>query len=676
MIEMKIDLKGRINNIELRTSYCLWPLFEAIINSFQALEERGNYESGFVKIRLIRDDSPSLPLDDKSNLPITGFEVEDNGLGFTKSNFDSFNTSDTTYKIKKGGKGIGRFLWLKAFDIVKINSVFKENGKNVFFKRDFDFSIEDNGSSNNEVEEFQTGECKTIVKLLNFKEIYRNICPKKTETIGEKIISHFLSYFVLKNLPAFSLIDGEKELDLKELFEKEIHKYTQKEQFDLKNNDFNIIHTRRYSPQERRHLIYYCAIDREVTSDNLQKFIPDLRKKICDSEGNEFFYIMYVTGKYLDERVNNERTDFNILKEDEENLFAKTEISKKELEEKVIEYACEYLKLYLGPIREEKSKQIESFIHKNPRFRPLLADKDELLKNIPPGLSDQKMELELFKQYRTSEEKLMKESQEFIRTDLKEIKDIKEYHEKSDYYFKKINDFGKSNLAQYITHRHIMLILLEKSLKWDVTKKYEYEKVIHNMIFPLKRTSDNIDYNQQNLWIIDEKLSYHQYLASDTELSKMEPLENESDERPDLIIFNKPIAFVEDDQPFQSIVIIEFKRPGKTDYNEETNPITQIFNYIKQIRDGKARTGDGRPILIPDNVPFYCYSICDKSPRIDEYAQQAGFTKSPDQMGYFGYNPNYKAYIEVLSYTKLINDAKKRNKVLFDYLFQTSPQVL
>jgi len=286
------------------------------------------------------------------------------------------------------------------------------------------------------------------------------------------------------------------------------------------------------------------------------------------------------------------------------------------------------------------------------------------------------MEIELFKQYRTSEEKLMKDSQEFIKTDLRAIKDMKEYREKRDHLFKKINDFGKSNLAQYITHRHIMLDLLEKSMKWNDTRKYEYEKVIHNMIFPLKTTSDNIDFDQQNLWIIDEKLAYHQYLASDTELSKMDPLENESNERPDLIIFNKPIAFVEDAQPFQSIVIIEFKRPGKTDYNEETNPINQIYKYIKQIRDGKALTGDGRPISIPDNVPFYCYCICDKSPKIDECSQQAGLTKSPDQMGYFGYNPNYKAYVEVLSYTKLINDAKKRNKVLFDYLFQTSPQVI
>lgn len=34
--------------------------------------------------------------------------------------------SDSTYKAKIGGKGVGRFPWLKAFEKVEIQSVYKE----------------------------------------------------------------------------------------------------------------------------------------------------------------------------------------------------------------------------------------------------------------------------------------------------------------------------------------------------------------------------------------------------------------------------------------------------------------------------------------------------------------------------------------------------------------------
>jgi len=49
-------------------------------------------------------------------------------------------------------------------------------------------------------------------------------------------------------------------------------------------------------------------------------------------------------------------------------------------------------------------------------------------------------------------------------------------------------------------------------------------------------------------------------------------------------------------------------------------------------------------------------------------ATLAGFYFVIDNLGYFGYNPSLSAYVEVISYTKLLRDAKKRNKILFDKL--------
>lgn len=50
-------------------------------------------------------------------------------------------------------------------------------------------------------------------------------------------------------------------------------------------------------------------------------------------------------------------------------------------------------------------------------------------------------------------------------------------------------------------------------------------------------------------------------------------------------------------------------------------------------------------------------------------AKGAGLVLSQDKEGYFGYVPSYGAYAEVISYDKLLKDAKQRNQVFFDKLF-------
>jgi hypothetical protein len=41
---------------------------------------------------------------------------------------------------------------------------------------------------------------------------------------------------------------------------------------------------------------------------------------------------------------------------------------------------------------------------------------------------------------------------------------------------------------------------------------------------------------------------------------------------------------------------------------------------------------------------------------------------TPDNLGYYGYNPSLSAYVEIISYAKLLRDAKKRNRILFEKL--------
>jgi hypothetical protein len=48
--------------------------------------------------------------------------------------------------------------------------------------------------------------------------------------------------------------------------------------------------------------------------------------------------------------------------------------------------------------------------------------------------------------------------------------------------------------------------------------------------------------------------------------------------------------------------------------------------------------------------------------------QDMGGRRTPDNLGYYGFNESLNAYYEILSYTKIVTDAKKRNRILFEKL--------
>ena len=81
---------------------------------------------------------------------------------------------------------------------------------------------------------------------------------------------------------------------------------------------------------------------------------------------------------------------------------------------------------------------------------------------------------------------------------------------KSTAYAEKLSEMGKSSLAEYIVHRKAVLDILEGNLKYQDSdgNSYAYEESIHQLVFPMQNTSDDIDYTSHNLWLIDEKLSY------------------------------------------------------------------------------------------------------------------------------------------------------------------------
>jgi hypothetical protein len=84
---------------------------------------------------------------------------------------------------------------------------------------------------------------------------------------------------------------------------------------------------------------------------------------------------------------------------------------------------------------------------------------------------------------------------------------------------------------------------------------------------------------------------------------------------------------------------------------------------------GRKKDKDGRYIRPASlSIPAYCYIICDLTPPLETRVQDMGARRTPDNLGYYGFNETLNAYYEIISYAKLLADATTRNRILFEKL--------
>ncbi len=231
MAGFTIDLAGRVKNFDLPKTQPLIPLYEAVVNSIYAIEERKAHDDfvGKIDIRIIREPQEVVALEgvDTTINDIVGFSVSDNGIGLDDNNMKSFLQSDSTYRAEKGGKGVGRFSWLKAFECTKINSVYKDD--DCWVKREFEFSL-NNLDIDDCLKETEEKEYCTTVDLIDYKSAYRKNVGKSSENIAVKIMQHCMIYLMSPNCPIISVIDEERYC-INEMFENRITR--EKEPVDI-----------------------------------------------------------------------------------------------------------------------------------------------------------------------------------------------------------------------------------------------------------------------------------------------------------------------------------------------------------------------------------------------------------------------------------------------------------
>lgn len=677
--EMGTNLKGRLRNTTLPKNKATFSLFEAVVNSIHSIDERLSKDDSFsmddakIIVTLNRETMANLE-NNRSLENICGFTIEDNGIGFNADNYRSFKTLDSEYKSKYGCRGVGRLTWLKVFSKASIFSRYNEDSH--LKERYFEFTPQLGISNIQET----TGEIQspiiTTIILSGVNPEYVNTIPKSAETIAKQLLEHCIWYF-LRDGGAPDIIitdDGDESIEiiLNEEYEDYMSSWSDKDEFSIGNVTFYITHLFVKSGTNSEHSLTYCASDRAVFNEPLLNKITGLFGPI-EIDGDNYAYKAYLTSDFLSESVTPDRTSFNISAVPSEMTHG-IEITMQEIRTHAIDKISGFLYEHIKNNIADGKQRVSSFIAENaPRYQILLSRVPENELIVNPKISDKDLDLKLYGHLSSIERNLMAEGHDLMVPG--NIEEKSDYSRRIADYMQKAIELKRSDLANYVAHRRVIIDLLETAIKVTKSGKYNREDVIHNLIIPMIKESSELRSEDANLWLINESLAFHDYLASDKPLCSMEAFDIESSKEPDILsltLFDNPLLVGEQVgyQAMGSVTVVEFKRPMRDDYKEgkeEKDPIVQALGYLSRVRDGKVRY-NGRTIRLADNVPGFCYIIGDLTPHMEECAKMKDLKLTHDQMGYFGYNSNFNAYIEVISFDKLIISAKRRNRAFFDKL--------
>jgi hypothetical protein len=356
-------LKSNLRNQVRQTPLPKWkpwlPLFEAVMNSFQAIYHSHKPPgAGRILIEIERENTLAA----KEDSPIDAVRITDNGIGMDDENFDSFNTSYSDHKEDEGGKGLGRFTWLKAFERVEIDTIFIAPESGEPMRRNFVFDEAYNPDT--AIPTPATGRpTGTVINLSGFREPYRAQTAKTADQIVQRLVEHFLLLFFEPDCPLVVLQDQGLKQSLNAVFEKDYKTMATVHEFKIQDVPFTLHGFRLTTPRATKHKVVYAANRRGVVSENLDKFVPNLNRRLTDGNGDSFVYLGFVQSPFLSDHVNPARTDFDleIIDDDdaEEPMFGFSPgIRRADIRDQAIRCIQEDLAKIILSINQEKEEKI------------------------------------------------------------------------------------------------------------------------------------------------------------------------------------------------------------------------------------------------------------------------------------------------------------------------------
>ena len=679
---MKISLEGRLRNTSLSQKNGLMAVKEAIVNSIQSIAE-ANRQDGKVSVRILRLQQACLDgIHNNSRRPIDKVIISDNGEGFNRRNFEAFNCLDYSPKQASFGcKGMGRLMWLKAFDSVMIDSAYEENGC-LLHRR---FSFVPTGDGVNEISiEGDTDEVLSSpgsrVELRGFKADYERASLSDFDEICNDFLAHCIKYFVVENPVEVVIQDhDEKEVSLaKRLIDNTIKKHENKE-FTVGKEKFTVTCLLVSSDFLNDSTIFWCANDRvaQVLDKPFSKHqifdnsIPDGQSLLC-----------VVQSDYLDRNVRSERDDFTIPKSRDIGNRSSQGLDLGPSFDEIVEGVWGVVESAFADLienaRKENRVRIEHAFQQHPQYGPLRKYAADIV--IPRKASDSETRKLLRNEYVKIEEK--------VEAELNRVKNTLDPQNRN--YRKRIEKYIQTvlsdkfiiakqvELASYVARRKAVIDCFEKALELDRNGSYVRESTLHSLIVPMRVCSGNVILDDANLWLIDDRLAFHNYLASDLPLKDykvVSGLEDDED-RPDLTVFKDywstvPVDALDKTTPMVAsnggrgdtgaLTIVEFKRPNRTD----RECVLQALKYVDRLKGGSGseiKSFKGRPVKTSNLVQVYV--ILDISRSFEQELINDDYRKISQGYLYKTFE-NRGAIVNVCSWDYILNAAKERNKMFF-----------
>lgn len=641
----------------------LQPLFEAVSNGMFALEDRlgDKISEGRVDIRVTNLANPE-------RIEIV---VADRGIGLDETRYSAFCEIDTDFKRARGGKGVGRLFWLDAFSFIHVESTYHRDS--IAHSRAFDFVLNNREQVAPRFEDQPAGgaECGTTITFtgLRTKE-YADTFPRRADTFLRYFSAHFIADFLVGTGPTIFIdLDGELTEYPKAIIELTVGKplkatFEHKEFGTLKILGFTC-QAEASTGLEGRHQLHLLANERTVETrkvDNLLG-IPDLER---DGKSDLVFHGC-VSGEYLDLRVNEGRTAFNLPEKTLKDISraCMDVVKERLLPDQVAKFA------------KARHANYVSFVERYPTFG---FDTDELqLKRVPfHATSAEDFASGLIKYQIRREENRQNSLQALIDgLDLDQVPVNLEASIASA--ITEIQASEQLALAQHVVRRKLALELLDKLIhrvrvhdgKED---DHHLESTLHAFICPMRIRGDDgdeIKSRAHDLWVVDERLAFTRAFSSDKRLDAV-LTEGGSGDRPDLLVWDLAYGLggtdpdnpevVDVSEPLRTVMIVEFKRPGRTVYAKaEDNIEQQITKYLSQLKGGEIESFDRVRVRVANDCIFYCYVVADI--RGDLEHQLSGWETTSNGQGRIRQlRGAYRGQIEVIQWQDLINDAWLRNR--------------
>ena len=673
---MEVPVKNIVEQVDLSHEDVLLPLLECIVNSIISLQQSElQKEEKKIQIQIFRNVLPQNATFEIIKT-ISSFKIIDNGIGFNEKNFESFKTPFSQINQDYGCKGVGRFTVLAAFEQFHVKSNYEERGK--WYSRNFSFTVK-NEINETEFKESGIEQYKTVVHLDNCNnQVVLEKSAMPLEIISAKIMDHCLIYYLNKKLPLIEIWDKEYDqfTSINELFKK-VSKDKERV-FSIGSRNFRLYITKTIKEGNRKNnYLHYCANSRTVGDGRNLKYVNNIFNHPILLNGKNYFFDIYLVSNYLNQNVYKTRNGFKIPKEKENLLFNDVNIlTLQDIEEKISEVMEEEYAPYVKEAKERSIQKVRSYIReKAPRYNSFLKNQD-VLKSIPPNLSEDKLEEHLYSISYSARKNVEHNISQFIHSksvNEEAIKNIiNDIKEKTSY--------DVDSLADYMMRRRAIIDLFDKFLDADENNHYKLEEDIHNLIFPMGFTNKELDFENHNLWLLDERFITYKFIASDKPITSYSQLKSRKEA--DLMMmdipqmFNNPISFGDRSSgEVNSMVIFEFKRPGeiahqkrKTDYRWEFSDLIEPY-FEDFLYSPVKKNYKGNQVIIRETTPKFGFVILDIIPEaLAKYNTNKGWKTTPFGT-FFKIQPGTNMHIEVMTFRKLLEFSRNRHNPFFDKLF-------